>query len=60
MQNSMAAQDALWFDDSASSSESSCEEFAIVHSYNEKMRCIYADRLKEKVLEALAFNASVS
>lgn len=56
----MAAQDALWFDDSASSSESSCEEFAIVHSYNEKMRCIYADRLKEKVLEALAFNASVS
>ena len=55
----MAAQDALLYD-SVSSSESSCEEFAIVQSYNEKMRCVYADRLKEKVLEALAFNASVS
>ena len=45
---------------SSNDGESSCEEFAMVNSYNKRMRAIYNDKLKEKVLEALAFNTSVT
>ena len=53
------------FSDSSSGSdgvdgESSCEEFAIVQTYNEQIRAIYEGKLKEKVLEALAFHTSAS
>ena len=40
--------------------ESSCEEFAIVQTYNERIRAIYENKLKEKVLEAMAYHTTAS
>ena len=34
------------------------DSFTLVKGYNERIRAIYTFRLKEKVLESLAFNAT--
>lgn len=46
--------------ESSSSGESSCEDFGLVQNYNHRIKAIYQDRLKEKVLEGLAYHTTAS
>ena len=60
MQQQKQSVEIAWID-SADSNESSCDDdFDMVQSYNDRIKAMHDNKLKEQVLEALAFNASAN